>query len=232
MVLVGIADRLFNKSNNLKEGFTMPARVLTYSISRILSLLFLIGFTGCATLNESECKTANWEIIGLEDGSQGRPTSYIGQHRQACAEYQVAPDLDAYLKGHTAGLRQFCTADKGYQQAVNGQANKQICPGDLAQDFNSGYAQGMKVFKLAAEVRKVRSEMYDHEKRLDEIKELNKIMEEELVGQNTTETRRRALLKDIKELERETEALHIELDDLSRILRRLENRHEALVNGR
>jgi len=210
----------------------MPARVSTYSTSTIISFLFLISFSGCATLNESECKTANWEIIGLEDGSQGRPTSYIGEHRQACAEYKVVPDLDAYLKGRTAGLLQFCTAAKGYQQAVSGQANKQICPSDLAPDFNSGYARGIKVFKAATEVRKVRSEMYQHEKRLHEIKELSKVMEEELVGQYTTETRRRALLKDIKELERETEALHIELDDLGHILRRLENRYEALVSGR
>ncbi|MDQ7048499.1 MAG: DUF2799 domain-containing protein [Enterobacterales bacterium] len=132
----------------------MPARVLIYSISTIFSLFFLISFSGCATLNESECKTANWEIIGLEDGSQGRPTSYIGEHRQACAEYKVAPDLDAYLKGHTAGLRQFCTNDKGYQQAINGQANKQICPSDLAPNFNAGYKRGLKVFRVAAEVRK------------------------------------------------------------------------------
>jgi len=201
-----------------------------FSLSTLFAIILLIQLSACATLNESECKSANWQIIGLEDGSQGRPTSYIGEHRQACAEYKISPDLDAYLKGHAAGVRQFCTAEKGYQQAINGQSNRQICPKDLTAGFNAGYTQGLKVYKLAAEVSRMRSEIVNHQKRLDEIYQLNKGMEEELVDQNTSEIRRRALLKDIKELERETEALHIELDDLTVILRRLENRYEALVN--
>ena len=68
--------------------------------SHTLILFALIQMSGCATLNESECQSANWEIIGLEDGSKGRNTSYIGEHREACSEYRIAPDLTSYIKGH------------------------------------------------------------------------------------------------------------------------------------
>ena len=64
------------------------------SIPRLLFSAFTIFFVAsCATMSESECEEADWEIIGLEDGAQGHPLSHIGQHRKACAEYGVKPDL-------------------------------------------------------------------------------------------------------------------------------------------
>ena len=69
---------------------------------------------GCATMNKSECQTADWTMIGMEDGSRGRLSSYIGNHRSACAKFGITPDLDSYQSGHEQGVRHYCTGRNGF----------------------------------------------------------------------------------------------------------------------
>ena len=76
---------------------------------RAAVFLFILIVSGCATLNEEECLTANWQIIGLEDGSEGHLETYLGKHREACAKYGVTPDLEQYRIGHAEGVQSFCT---------------------------------------------------------------------------------------------------------------------------
>ncbi len=189
----------------------------------------LLQVSGCATLNESECKTANWEIIGLEDGSQGKPTSYIGQHRKACSEYSIAPDLKAYMKGHQQGLKQFCTEQNGYQQGVRGKAISQVCTGELAVIFARGHQRGLHVYQAASELRAMQSKIDSLYHRLDEIESTRKVYEEELIRNGTSEYRRRELLNDIKQLERESESILIEIDYLKPELERLERNYHRLI---
>jgi len=194
----------------------------------VLSFIFLLNISSCATLSESECKTANWEIIGLEDGSRGKHSSYIGEHRQACADYNVAPDLNAYLKGHAAGLRQFCTEQNGYQQGLQGRKNNNLCPAELARGFQRGYQKGYRVYRMETEINNLRHSIDNHEHRLHEISEILVGKEEELINRNTREYRRRELLQEIKELGRESESIHNEIDHLRVSLIRLEEDYQRL----
>lgn len=194
-----------------------------------LSLVFLFNFTGCATMDKSECKMANWEIIGLEDGSLGRSPSYIGEHRQACSEYSVAPDLETYLKGHAAGLRQFCTEHNGYQQGTKGAQNNNVCPANLSTAFQRGYQKGYRVYQIDSQINQLRRGIDGHQYRLQEISEITSSMESELVNRNTPEYRRRELLSEIKGLERESEAAHIEMENMKVALIRAEEERQRLL---
>ncbi len=207
----------------------MNFRALKPLLSIVLSLLLLLNITSCATLNESECKTANWQIIGLEDGSRGKHSSHIGEHRQACAEYNVAPDLNAYLKGHAAGMRQFCTEQNGYQQGLQGRKNNNLCPADLSRGFQRGYQKGFEVYRMETEINNLRRSIDTHEHKMNELAELTLSKEEELVNRNTREYRRRQLLAEIKDLERESEAIHIEVDEMRVSLLRLEQDYQRLI---
>ncbi len=62
----------------------------------LFNAFIMLLVTGCATMDKSECEQADWRIIGLEDGAEGRPVSYIGRHRKACAEYGIKPNLALY----------------------------------------------------------------------------------------------------------------------------------------
>lgn len=207
----------------------MNLRIIKSITTTAFSFLFLLHISSCATLNESECKTASWEIIGLEDGSNGRHSSYIGEHRQACADYGIAPDLKAYLKGHAAGLRQFCTEQNGYQQGLQGRKNNNLCPTDLVKGFQRGFQRGHQVYRMETEINNLRNSIDSHGHKLKEISEIAVIKEEELVNRNTREYRRRELLNEIKELERESESIHIEIDHLRVSLLRLEEDYQRLI---
>ncbi len=196
-----------------------------------ISLLLMSYMFGCATLNESECKSANWEIIGLEDGSKGRDSSYIGEHRKACSEYTISPDLEAYLKGHAAGLRNYCTEQTGYSLGERGKALSQVCSGPLAANFARGYHLGYRVFQARAEVQAVRSKIDSLYHRLDEIERIRRNYEDELVRNETPEYRRRELLDEIKLLERESESILIEIDHLKPELERLERNYQRIIGN-
>ena len=77
-------------------------------------LILLAGFvilTGCATLNEQECRMANWRDIGVSDGRTGQPASRVETHRKACASYGILLQEQQYLAGREEGLQEYCRID-------------------------------------------------------------------------------------------------------------------------
>ena len=108
----------------------------------ILVVLLSLMAGGCATLDKAECREADWKIIGLEDGASGRHLSYIGNHRKACAEYGVKPDLTLYEHGHANGLKQFCTGNNGYSLGRAGRAYNNVCPPGIERSVSGGLQDG------------------------------------------------------------------------------------------
>ena len=116
--------------------------------SPALPVLTALLLAGCAssTLSKDECRTVDWRTIGYEDGTAGRPADQIGRHRQACAEYGVTPDLDAYRAGRAEGLREFCQPRNGYRAGASGQVYYDSCPPELAGAFLEAYDEGRGLY--------------------------------------------------------------------------------------
>jgi hypothetical protein len=110
-----------------------------------LAMLTLVGCSH-ASLTRDECRTVDWRTVGYEDGVAGRPADQVGLHRQACAEYGVKPDLDAYLAGRTAGLREFCQPYSGYRAGANGAEYHDSCPPELTPAFLAAYESGRELY--------------------------------------------------------------------------------------
>ena len=120
---------------------------MTSSTARSLLVPALLLVAGCsASLSKEECRTVDWRTVGYEDGVAGRPGYRIGDHRRACAEYGVAPDLAAYTAGREAGLHEFCQAHNGYQVGASGQVYTGACPADLAPAFEKSYDIGRELY--------------------------------------------------------------------------------------
>ena len=101
----------------------------------------------CATkMSKDECRTVDWRTVGYEVGVAGQPGDRIGEHRRACAEYGVTPDLNAYLAGREAGLREYCQPYNGYRAGVNGHAYFDTCPAELAPAFEKAYDDGRALY--------------------------------------------------------------------------------------
>lgn len=119
------------------------------------AIALLLLLTGCSstTLTKDECRTVDWRTVGYEDGVAGRPADQVGLHRQACAEHGVKPDLDAYLAGRNAGLREFCQPYNGYRAGASGVEYYDSCPPELAPAFEEAYESGRQLYVREQRVR-------------------------------------------------------------------------------
>lgn len=180
-------------------------------ISKLFFLPIVILLPACATMNKSECLNADWQIIGLEDGAQGRLPAYIGNHRSACAQYGVTPDLTLYQQGHKQGLLQYCTKARGYQAGAEGDDYLGVCPADLEKDFLKGYELGLAIYNLEQEIRSVDYSISSRLREIESIEDKIEEKEEQLISDGVSKDGRRRLLEEVRELRGEIAGLEVEI---------------------
>jgi hypothetical protein len=175
----------------------------------IIATIFL---GGCATLNQSECLNANWQMIGLEDGTKGQALSYIGKHRKACAEFNISPDLDQYQRGHTQGLQQYCTYDRGLQRGVRGQGFKNVCPPELEGGFRLGHQRGREIFRLNVEIKQTNNSIKESHSLLDDLEDDVIEMKELIISRDTRKAEKALLLIELLEAHNEIGSLEADVE--------------------
>lgn len=107
-----------------------------------LALALLLG--GCATLDREECLSADWALIGQEDGSRGLlADERLARHTDACAKHTIAVDSAGYAFGHAAGVKEYCVADKGRTLGEAGREYNGVCPSESASGFVAAYIVGL-----------------------------------------------------------------------------------------
>jgi hypothetical protein len=116
------------------------------TVLSLIACLLLLGGCGTTSMSKDECRSVDWRTVGYEDGVAGRSGDRIGDHRRACAEHGVAPDLNAYLAGRTQGLLEYCQPHNGYRAGVNGATYYDACPADLAPAFEQAYDAGRELY--------------------------------------------------------------------------------------
>lgn len=127
----------------------MPELLRTKMYLRYCSLAAIILLmTNCANMNEADCLTADWQLIGFEDGSLGKHESNIADHRKECSQYGVTPDLEAYRQGHYQGSQIFCTPSNGFSRGISGKKYQRNCPTQLEAAFLAGFTDGQTVYGL------------------------------------------------------------------------------------
>ena len=117
-----------------------------YRVSAMTMLGLLLAACSSSTMNRDECMAVDWRTVGYEDGVAGRAGDRIGEHRKACAEYGVTPNLAAYQAGRAEGLREYCQPHNGYRYGAEGRAYYGACPADLAQPFVEAYDAGHELY--------------------------------------------------------------------------------------
>jgi outer membrane murein-binding lipoprotein Lpp len=192
---------------------------------------FIVAATlvsGCATLNKSECREADWQTIGLEDAAKGHPLTYIGNHRKACAEYGVKPDLDQYRAGHQVGLARFCTPDNGFKQGRAGRGYNNVCPVELEGQFLAGYDTGRELHELKSEIdhklrdaQTAKTEKAQLEKKLQNIENL-------LVSGVMSAHDRKTLLDEFKDMQTRHATLEVHITDLELGAARMQGEYDVL----
>jgi len=179
-----------------------------------LSLISLLGLSGCASMSADECITSDWNAIGFEDGSKGYTADQIGRRRQACAKHGVTPDFEAYQKGRKQGLRQYCKPGRGFSLGKSGARYNGVCPARLEADFINAYNQGHHLYSLRSRVNGASAQISAKEHELDNVNDRIRSTEAQLIATETTIQDRILLLADLKELSERTGQLEAEIADL------------------
>jgi hypothetical protein len=182
-------------------------------------------------MSKDECRTADWQTIGYEDGVQGRSESVMSSHRQSCAKHDVSFDLAAYQRGRDRGLEQYCKPANGYRQGRGGRQYAGVCPGHLEGEFLDAYAEGRALYEAEYDLRRTERLLEAKHRRLHEIEVAMRDTGLELVQPGLTTEQRIVLLDDLRRFEHERSAINEEIplleDDLDRQARRLERLQTA-----
>lgn len=178
--------------------------------------------SGCASLSKQECLTADWKLIGFEDGSQGKPESTIGDHRKACAKVSVTPNLAQYQQGHREGARKFCVKSTAYPLGVNGGAYYGVCPADLEPGFLRAYQAGQELYAITRQLNNVQSHISSYDEDIHALEADIEEHEKIIVESTTSSKTRREQLRMIDDLRRQITNLELNIADAQQEVRMLQ----------
>lgn len=170
-------------------------------------------------MSEEECHTADWRLIGYEDGSAGRSTLQIKQHREDCADHGISPKLDLYLAGHREGLQVYCRPVKAYHLGRAGHAYPAICPSETEEALRPAYQDGMRVYRQRTKIKQLEQRLQARRKDADALEQTLANHQAELIAKQTNAARRLELLAEIMNLSEQQEHNNQTISDLEHRLR-------------
>ena len=141
------------------------------------SLIFLglagLALSGCAgkpSLSEHQCAVGDWQTVGYRDAVNGKRSTALLTHQDACMEHSVAPDRAAYMLGWEEGAREYCQPNNGYHIGERGWSHNNICPPELQGGFLTAYAEGRRLYQARVTVSNLEWEIDQKTDRLEAIK--------------------------------------------------------------
>jgi len=156
---------------------------------------------GCASMSRNECLNADWYAIGYESGIRGQHEAQISEHRKACAEHGVTPDLARYLEGRDAGLQRFCEPRNGYRLGRAGTGYVGVCPQRLEGEFLQAYGAGREMYDAQQNINRLGRRIDARQADLRSLNEELADKQAELIASGTTPQRRALLLGQLVELQ-------------------------------
>ena len=167
---------------------------------RWISLLAVCLLSGCATMSEDECRTADWHMIGYEDGVAGLSAARIGEHRRACAKHDLTPNMRAYQEGREEGLYEYCRPQNGFRLGQQGSTYTGVCPFETEEDFIAAYSAGKEIFDVHSSIRHLLSVLRKKESELEQMRQDIKTNTLEIASDETPNIRRVQLVVETSEL--------------------------------
>jgi hypothetical protein len=170
-------------------------------------LLAALVLSGCSTLSEQECRSADWYRLGVDDGLRGERANLLEKHGEACKRYHILPDRALYLEGRDAGLLEYCRLDNALRLGLNGEKYKGACPLDIDVAFRRHHTVALAVHQSRKRVEELDGQISSKEKELDR--------------KDITDKEKLQLLDDIRKLDRRRDRAREDLHDRERELDKL-----------
>lgn len=150
-------------------------------------LINIVLLNGCATLNEDQCRVADWYQIGFTDGSNGEPENYLQKHQKACAKHGVNTNLNEWLQGREAGLKRYCTAARGFQEGLKNHTYHGVCVGEAGFKFESAYQDGQTIYQQQKLIEGIEEQIDDINDELEDLDDEWQALKHQLIHSKLTE---------------------------------------------
>ena len=184
----------------------------------------LVVFGGAAGV----ARVLDRRVATVDDfGVAGQPGDRIGEHRRACAEYGVTPDLNAYLAGRTAGLREYCQPHNGYRAGANGYTYFDTCPADLAEAFEVAYDEGRALYVRERRVTDTERQIEDRHREIRRLEDRVAESAFDVIDATATAEERTQAVLDTKQAAERIGRLKAEITELERDLARYQAELDA-----
>ena len=131
-----------------------------------LAALVLLG--GCASLSEEQCRLADWQRIGTDDGAHGHAESRLAEHAEACAKIGIRPDAAQWRAGWDQGVWMYCTPQVGWREGLAGQGYQGVCRGRNEAAFVQAYEAGREIHRLQSRIDSAHREQQHLQRQLRE----------------------------------------------------------------
>lgn len=164
-------------------------------------------------MSKAECAVADWQMVGVEDGSSGRALAYISRHRKACAKIGITPSMNQYEQGHAQGLDYYCIFDNGFRLGSSGSSYNAVCPAQERPSFAQGYDRGREQYLAQQNIHHSDKILNDIEEQINDIYARIATAEDIITHPESTPKQRRHELKYIKGLRYELSVLEAQYDD-------------------
>ncbi len=128
----------------------------TVSLS-LAALLFGGLLSGCESLSPAECATANWQQLGVQDGSRGVADRAASYH-ESCSKAGVQVDLARYRAGRVQGLQSYCQLDNAVREGMAGRSYDGVCTGPGEPTFRRFHQAGRDEYQAREEISRLRRE--------------------------------------------------------------------------
>ncbi|WP_051227217.1 DUF2799 domain-containing protein [Oceanospirillum beijerinckii] len=165
-------------------------------------------------MNKEECLSADWIMIGLKDGEQGRLLSQVGEYGKQCGEYGVTPDQERYASGREEGLKVYCTEASGFNQGKRGYEYKGVCSPENRDEFMSGYKIGQKYYETQSEISTLESQISSNDSDIErDAERIQKLSLQVQQGSDSAQVKQDMMTKILnlnsKNTQRETENIRL-----------------------
>ena len=161
----------------------------------VATLVAISLLSGCATMSESQCTSANWQNVGLQDGMAGKKASRHVQYQKECGAFGATVDTNDYNMGWQSGIVLYCTRDNGYRVGASGRMYQQTCPSMTEDAFFSAYQLGHSI--------------HAHQFRANSLRRKIDNVGDNLAKSDLSEERRKSLAKKRKWLKRDLEGANV-----------------------
>lgn len=130
----------------------------------LVASAFALLATGCATsMSSSECASADWAVLGYEDGSTGFTEKFAEKRFATCSGYGHPPDRRTYEYSRYNGLDAYCTRNNLYELGLIREEFPEACEPLATPTLRAGYKTGREHSNHLFGVKRKMDEIADAE---------------------------------------------------------------------